>query len=48
VDYKDEYSNWAHVYDKFGAITDIDKKEEAAIYSSAMLKVCLMMNINIF
>jgi glycine/sarcosine N-methyltransferase len=28
VDYKDEYSNWAHKYDKFGAITDIDEKEK--------------------
>jgi glycine/sarcosine N-methyltransferase len=28
VDYKDEYSNWAHKYDKFGAITDINEKEE--------------------
>jgi len=29
MDYKDEYSNWADKYDKFGAITDINEQEES-------------------
>ncbi len=33
MNYKDEYANWAQSYDKFGAITDINEKEEAFLIS---------------
>jgi len=33
MNYKDEYADWAQSYDKFGAITEINKKEEDFLVS---------------
>jgi ubiquinone/menaquinone biosynthesis C-methylase UbiE len=33
MNYKDEYADWAQSYDKFGAIIDINEKEEAFLVS---------------
>jgi SAM-dependent methyltransferase len=44
MSYKDEYANWAHSYDKFGSITDINEQERAflgRIFDKYKVKIAL-------